>query len=45
LWRIALKQLATINELETVYSFDDMRRMHAILNMTDHIEKGAYKHG
>jgi hypothetical protein len=38
IWRIVKERMATLHELSTVYDFEDLLKMNAILDMRDDIE-------
>ena len=37
MWRLVLDKIATLEEIETHWSFDDLMRANAILNMQSEI--------
>jgi hypothetical protein len=41
MWRLVVKRIATLQEIETHYSFDDILRANAVLDMADEIERAT----
>jgi len=42
-WRLILARVATLGELETIWSLDDVARANAMLDLKSHIEGEAMK--